>query len=267
MKKFLVLFLLICSVVSAQPATPKYGQNIPPGGVLGFYPDNGKFYALPVNASGALLVDSGEVPLWELNASGVVETLDDRAIDALSLRLSSDGTAAAPAISFGPDPDTGIYRYGENSIGFSANGNSICKYWYNAGSGYIAAPTEDGSDGRSLELCGGGGGSTNRGAVIGLLGNDIDVVGGIANINAGNVPTGDITFSTQALERLRIKYSGNVLIGTTTDDAKSKLQVNGSMRLVGGAEPGTPTEGSIYFNSTSKHFYGYNGTAWIQLDN
>jgi hypothetical protein len=33
-----------------------------------------------------------------------------------------DGTAAAPAISFGSDPDTGIYRSGANTIGFSVGG-------------------------------------------------------------------------------------------------------------------------------------------------
>ena len=30
--------------------------------------------------------------------------------------------------------------------------------------------------------------------------------------------------------------------------------------------PGLPTEGQIYFNTSSKHFYGYNGTSWVQLD-
>ena len=26
-------------------------------------------------------------------------------------------------------------------------------------------------------------------------------------------------------------------------------------------------EGGIYYNTTNKHFYGYNGTTWKQLDN
>ena len=29
----------------------------------------------------------------------------------------------------------------------------------------------------------------------------------------------------------------------------------------------TGIEGGIYYNTTDKHFYGYNGTDWKQLDN
>jgi hypothetical protein len=31
--------------------------------------------------------------------------------------------------------------------------------------------------------------------------------------------------------------------------------------------PSSPVEGAIYYNSTDKHFYGYNATTWKQLDN
>jgi hypothetical protein len=30
--------------------------------------------------------------------------------------------------------------------------------------------------------------------------------------------------------------------------------------------PASPTEGDIYFNSSDKHFYGWNGSEWKQLD-
>jgi hypothetical protein len=29
----------------------------------------------------------------------------------------------------------------------------------------------------------------------------------------------------------------------------------------------TPIEGGIYYDTADNHFYGYNGTAWVQLDN
>lgn len=50
------------------------------------------------------------------------------------------------------------------------------------------------------------------------------------------------------------------------------LSTNGAyapLQLVGltYAPSSTPTQGDIYFNSTDKHFYGYNGTTWKQLDN
>lgn len=66
--------------------------------------------------------------------------------------------------------------------------------------------------------------------------------------------------------KLSITHNGQVLIATSTADGINKLQVDGSMRLIGMATP-TATEGGIYFNSTDKHFYGHNGTAWVQLDN
>lgn len=35
---------------------------------------------------------------------------------------------------------------------------------------------------------------------------------------------------------------------------------------VAAAAPASPKEGQTYFNSTDKHFYGWNGTEWKQLD-
>jgi len=72
----------------------------------------------------------------------------------------------------------------------------------------------------------------------------------------------------QETSAARNYFAGRTLVGTTTDDGVSALQVaGGGLRLVGGAAPSSPAEGNIYFNSTNKHFYGYNGTAWVQLDN
>ena len=63
-------------------------------------------------------------------------------------------------------------------------------------------------------------------------------------------------------------YAGRTLFGTTTDDGVSAVQVSGGgLRLVGSTAPATPAEGTLYFNSTDKHFYGWNGTEWVQLDN
>lgn len=33
------------------------------------------------------------------------------------------------------------------------------------------------------------------------------------------------------------------------------------------SDPTNPVEGQVYYNTASKHFFGWNGTAWKQLDN
>ena len=33
------------------------------------------------------------------------------------------------------------------------------------------------------------------------------------------------------------------------------------------SDPGSPTEGTIYYNTATHHWFGYNGSAWKQLDN
>lgn len=60
------------------------------------------------------------------------------------------------------------------------------------------------------------------------------------------------------------KGSNTVTIGNT-----SILANYFSGQLIPGKISSAPTaiEGGIYFNSTDKHFYGYNGTDWKQLDN
>jgi hypothetical protein len=42
--------------------------------------------------------------------------------------LAPDGTAAAPGVSFNADPDTGIYRYGANTLAFASNGAAQWAY-------------------------------------------------------------------------------------------------------------------------------------------
>ncbi len=45
------------------------------------------------------------------------------------------------------------------------------------------------------------------------------------------------------------------------------LQYSPTIIIQPGAVPATPVEGMIYFDSTTKHFIGYDGTTWKQLDN
>ncbi len=45
------------------------------------------------------------------------------------------------------------------------------------------------------------------------------------------------------------------------------MTVGAPQILYGFASPPTAVEGGIYYDTGLKHFYGYDGTTWLQLDN
>lgn len=73
----------------------------------------------------------------------------------------------------------------------------------------------------------------------------------------------DLRFHDGTSERVTFQAAGNVGIGTTSP--KAKLEVAGAMRLAPAGAPANSVAGMIYFDGA--HFYGYNGSAWKQLDN
>ena len=83
----------------------------------------------------------------------------------------------------------------------------------------ILSNTSDASDSQSVFVGGGGGASDSRGAYIWAKGNEYTTTGGYLQLNAGNVGSAPITFSTAGSEKLRIDSSGRLLIGTTSDSA------------------------------------------------
>lgn len=40
----------------------------------------------------------------------------------------------------------------------------------------------------------------------------------------------------------------------------------GSLFLTGKVRPSSAVPGQVYFDSENNHFYGFNGTVWVQLD-
>ena len=57
-------------------------------------------------------------------------------------------------------------------------------------------------------------------------------------------------------------------MATSSDQATSPKESTGASDHFPLKEtaPDNPTEGQIYFNKTEKHFYGWDGTAWLKLD-
>ena len=105
---------------------------------------------------------------------------------------------------------------------------------------------------------------TNTEGGIFFSGN-VNYSSGIYSRNAGN----DLVLQAGNFERMRITSSGNVGIGTTS--ATEKLDVNGNVLVQGllklkpqTSEP-TGVEGAIYYNSTTKKHYGFDGTTWNAL--
>ncbi len=70
---------------------------------------------------------------------------------------------------------------------------------------------------------------------------------------------------TNNADRVTLQTGGNVGIGTT--NPVSTLDVNGTLHLAPTGVKDGAAEGTIYYDAASKHFFGFNGSAWKQLDN
>jgi len=106
----------------------------------------------------------------------------------------------------------------------------------------LMSNTSDGSDNQSVFVGGGGGASDSRGAYIWAKGNEYSSTGGFLQLNAGNVGTAPITFSTAGSEKIRIESGGSLLINTTSAVSNTKFVVAGNTNQF---NPDTGTGASI----------------------
>lgn len=148
--------------------------------------------------------------------------------------LLADGSAAAPALAFAADTDTGIYRPGANEIAFVTGGTERASFisqglkLSNGGSTFtVPSIFANGDSDTGLALIGG-----NQLALV---------VGGATG--------------------LCFNASGNVLIGTTTDGGQ-KLQVNGDATFAGKtytAAGAAATPAISFSGDTDSGFYNAGG--------
>lgn len=94
---------------------------------------------------------------------------------------------------------------------------------------------------------------------LGYIGNGTGLVSGGNATDFGIRAETNLIFAISNTERMRIVTSGNVLIGTTTDDGVHKLQVNGNILLIGRVTSEVLTTGAAYFeakNTLGSSYFG-----------
>jgi hypothetical protein len=226
MRKLLTLILVLCSIVGF--AQMRGGALYDPGAARSNL-SNVDATATPSMTS-ITLSDKVKAAwadiLGDIYASGTVKV--------------ATGTAAAPAYSFGSDPDTGIYSAGAGTVDFVINGQGRVQINSN-GLGvngapdsplYVAGP--NGSDFKFKNLDG----TVLGSEYIKLSLNNSNGVG--ANFESaafraistnGGANLGVLAIDTSGVEAMRITSGGNVLIAASTDDGANKLQVNGGVSV------------------------------------
>lgn len=64
---------------------------------------------------------------------------------------------------------------------------------------------------------------------------------------------------------LIVQADGKVGVGTPSPT--QRLEVDGAIRLTPHGAPRDPLAGTFYYDAATRHFFGFDGTAWKQLDN
>jgi hypothetical protein len=104
--------------------------------------------------------------------------------------------------------------------------------------------------------------------------NSISIGRATANTTSSQLNLGNVIYANNIYTSSITTGSAqtNGMVGINTNTPAYTLDVSGSIQaatiiLNSGTVPETAIEGQIYYNFGDKHFYGYNGSGWIQLDN
>ena len=165
--------------------------------------------------------------------------------DGIGAGLVDDGTAALPGLRFGADQDTGFYRTGNNSIGFSTGG---VERWRINATGILTVSQGAASDIRAVLARGvsdpnfelitrnGGAGSADgtEQARIGLRYSTSDAwLSGLRFLRGATATDGTMCLDVAGTETMRLLSAGNIMMGATATAANfdGKLNVSGRMHI------------------------------------
>jgi hypothetical protein len=82
-----------------------------------------------------------------------------------------------------------------------------------------------------------------------------------------NQKVANIAVTKAGMGGVEMLYSqGTPQLGPNAASPNASGNINLMSVSAEASAPASPKEGQIYFNSTDKHFYGWNGTVWKQLD-
>lgn len=151
-----------------------------------------------------------------------LDAVQNGTVDLARVELSADGTAAAPAVTWNGDADTGIYRIGDNNIGVSANGAKVLDI-ATTGLGITGVATVSSTTDST---------SKDTGAIIteGGIGAEKAIFAG-TTINAGT----SITVGTDVIGAKEVDHLLTVAATTTAATAGGKVTVRGGVGATSGA--------------------------------
>jgi microcystin-dependent protein len=189
--------------------------------------------------------------LTRTGSLGIGTTDPQAKLDVRGQLYLNDGTAAAPAMSFNADADTGVYRIATNTLGLATNGTEGVRLDAsgNVGIGHTQpqAKLHVGSGTGSSKVVTGWGADGNTAGTFSGAGLEISYTPAPSNYHMGLTRNnknlqlhawsqdGDeaITLVTQGTERLRVVSGGNVGIGRT--DPQAVLDVSGGVLTLDGS--------------------------------
>ena len=193
-------------------------------GALVFMTSTGTYPTEKLRIDSNGLMGLGVTPTSHNNTTAfqIYDDYNSQGYPRIRLTNQSSGTASSDGYEIvlnGSDLDA-VHRLRENAdiyfmtnnlerVRIDSSGNLLLS---KGTQNTLMSYTSDGSDNQSVFVGGGGGPSDSRGAYIWAKGNEYTTTGGYLQLNAGNVGSAPITFSTGGNERVRISSGGQLQI-------------------------------------------------------